>query len=44
MDDLGFILLSYISAFGATAALAWWVLRRGRALGRQVPDEDKSWT
>jgi hypothetical protein len=44
MKDLGFILLSYACALGSTAALAWWVLRRGRTLARQVPDEDKSWT
>ena len=44
MDDLGFILLSYVSALGSTGALAWWVVRRGRTLARQVPDQDKSWT
>ncbi len=44
MDDLGFILLSYVAAFAGTGLLAWWALRRGRALARQVPDEDKSWT
>jgi hypothetical protein len=44
MKDLGFILASYLSAFGAAGALAWWVLRRGRTLARQLPDEDKPWT
>ncbi len=44
MDDLGFILASYLAAFGATAALAWRVIGRGRALGRQLPDKDKPWT
>ncbi len=44
MDDLGFILAAYITAFGAAAALAGWVLRRGRTLARQLPDEDKPWT
>jgi len=43
MDDLGFILLSYIAAFAGAGALAWHVLRRGKALGRQLPDEDKPW-
>lgn len=43
MDDLGFILLSYLAAFGGTVALVWQVLRRGRALARQLPDEDKPW-
>lgn len=44
MDDLGFILLSYIATFAGTAALVWQVLRRGKALARQLPDEDKPWT
>lgn len=43
MDDLGFILASYVAAFGSTLLLAVWVLRKGRALGAQVPDEDKPW-
>ncbi|MCX6520507.1 MAG: hypothetical protein NTZ21_07570 [Actinobacteria bacterium] len=43
MDDLGFILLSYIAALGGAAALVWQVLRRGRALGAELPDEDKPW-
>ena len=43
MDDLGFILLSYIATFGSTAVLAWWVLHRGRALGGQLPDDHKPW-
>jgi hypothetical protein len=44
MDDIGFIALSYVATFGGTAALVWFVLRRGRALARQLPDEDKPWT
>ena len=44
MDDLGFILASYIAAFGSTLGLAVWVLRTGRSLAAQVPDEDKPWT
>jgi hypothetical protein len=43
MDDLGFILLSYVVAFGGSAALVWHVLRRGRELGAELPDEDKPW-
>lgn len=43
MDDLGFIVASYVAALGSSLALAWWVLRKGRALGAQVPDEDKPW-
>lgn len=44
MDDLGFILTCYIASFAAVAVLAWRILRRGRALSAQVPDEDKPWT
>lgn len=44
MDDIGFILATYIVAFGATVALAWHTLRRGRSLAEQLPDEDKPWT
>jgi hypothetical protein len=43
MDDLGFILSTYLIAFGSSAGLAWWVIRRGRILGAQVPDEEKPW-
>ncbi len=43
MDDLGFIMLSYVAAFGGAGALVWQVLRRARTLGRELPDEDKPW-
>jgi heme exporter protein CcmD len=43
MEDAGFILGSYLLTFGVVAALAWRVLRAGRRLGDQVPDEDKYW-
>lgn len=44
MKDLGFILTTYLVSFGAVAALAWRVITRGRALARQLPEEDKPWT
>ena len=43
MDDVGFILLAYVATFGSTAALAWWVLRRGRVVGAQLPDDAMPW-
>jgi hypothetical protein len=43
MDDIGFILATYLVAFGAAAALVWRTLRRGRALAERLPDEDKPW-
>lgn len=44
MDDLGFIAASYALSLGGMLALTWWVLRRGRTLADQLPDEDKPWT
>jgi hypothetical protein len=44
MDHLGFILATYLVAFGASAALAWRTLRRGHELAQRLPDEDKPWT
>jgi hypothetical protein len=44
MEDVGFIVATYVAAFGAAVAMAWRVIRRGRDLARQLPDEDKPWT
>ena len=44
MEDLGFILATYLVTFGAAGVMALWVQRRGRALAAQLPDEDKPWT
>jgi hypothetical protein len=44
VDDIGFILTSYLAAIGAAIVLAWRVVTKGRALARQLPDEDKPWT
>jgi hypothetical protein len=44
MEDIGLILPCYLASFGAVAVLAWRVVRRGRELSAQVPDEDKPWT
>jgi len=43
MEHAGFIFARYIAAFGGSAGLVWYVIRRGRTLGRQLPDEDKPW-
>ena len=37
MKDVGFILTTYVAAFGAAALMAWRVLRRGRQLAEQLP-------
>jgi hypothetical protein len=44
VEDIGFILASYVAAFGAAALMAWRVVRRGRDLARELPEEDKPWT
>jgi hypothetical protein len=43
MEDIGFILTTYVVAFGAAVALVWRTLRRGRTLAEQLPDEEKPW-
>jgi hypothetical protein len=44
MDDIGFIAGSYLLTLGAIAVFAWRVVRRGRRLAAQLPDEDRPWT
>ena len=44
MDDAGFILGSYVLTFAAVGLFAWRVLRSGRRLSRQVPDDQEYWT
>jgi hypothetical protein len=43
MEDAGFIIGSYVLTFGAVALFSWRVLRKGRQLADQVPDEEKYW-
>ena len=43
MEDIGFILSTYIATFVGSVALAWYYLRRGRRLAEQLPPEDKPW-
>jgi len=44
MEDAGFILGGYALTFGVIALMAWNVLRRGRRLADQIPDDEKYWT
>jgi hypothetical protein len=44
MDDLGFILASYIATGVGCVALAAYYLRRGRKLADQLPPEDRPWS
>jgi hypothetical protein len=43
-QDLGSILTGYVLVLGLTALYAVRLVRRGRKLARQLPDEDKPWT
>ena len=44
MDDLGFIVASYVITVGGVAAYAFGVIRRARRVGREVPFEKRPWT
>ncbi len=43
MTDLGSILLGYALVLGGMASYAAYVIRKGRKLASQLPDEDKPW-
>ncbi len=43
-EDAGFIVTSYVVTFAAIGAIAWRLVRTGRKLGKQVPDDEKYWT
>ena len=43
MEDAGFIIGSYVLTFATLVFMSWRVLRSGRRLGDQIPDEDKYW-
>ncbi len=43
MDDAGFILSAYAVTFGAVIAYAAYVIRRGRRVTAELPDEVKPW-
>jgi hypothetical protein len=44
MENVGKIVACYIIVLGGSAGYALWMLRRGRRLSDEVPDEEKSWT
>jgi hypothetical protein len=44
MEDLGFILATYIATFVGATSLAVYYVRRGRRLAAQLPADDKPWT
>jgi hypothetical protein len=44
MEDAGFIIGSYVVAFGAIAVYAWRMLTRARRVGAHLPDDARPWT
>ena len=44
MDDLGFIVGSYVVTFGSIAVYVVTVVRRSRRAGRDIPREKRPWT
>lgn len=44
MDDLGFIVASYVVTFAGVGCFAFFVLRRARRYGRDVRREERPWT
>jgi hypothetical protein len=43
MSDVGYVAVCYVTVIGAVAGYAWWMLRRGRRLSREIPPEDRRW-
>lgn len=43
MENIGFILATYIATFVGSVGLAAYYLRRGNRLAEQLPAEDKPW-
>ena len=44
MDDLGFIVASYVVTFVGVASFAWSIVRRTRRQAKHVRPEDRPWT
>lgn len=44
MDDLGFIVASYVVTFAGVAGFALFVVRRARRFGREVERDERPWT
>jgi hypothetical protein len=43
MTQAGYVAVGYVTVFGSIAGYAWWMLRRGRRLSREVVAEDRRW-
>lgn len=43
-EDHGLVIGGYALVIAGLSGYAWNVIRRGRALARRLPDEDKPWT
>lgn len=43
MTHAWYVGAGYVTVFGSIAGYAWWTLRKGRRLSRDVPGEDRRW-
>lgn len=43
MSTNGYIAVAWIVTFAVLSLYALWMVRRGRELSRQVPEEDRRW-
>lgn len=44
MTHVGYVAAGWLSTLGVIAAFAFASIRRGRALARQVPPEERRWS
>ena len=44
MTDVGYIVVGWVVVVGGLGTYALKIVRRGRTLSRELPDEDKPWT
>ena len=42
-DAWWYVTVGYTTVIGSIATFAWFTIRRGRRLSRDVPEEDRRW-
>jgi hypothetical protein len=43
MSHVGYVAAGYLTVIGSIAGYAWWTMRRGRRLSREVAPGDRRW-
>lgn len=43
MTDVGYVAVCYLTVIGSVAGFAWYTIRRGRRLSRQLAPEERRW-